>query len=61
MNSNQNGYAARRWREAVKAKMEAGYPRERAILQVDKEEPQLRQRFLAEINAHLPRHRFNVR
>jgi hypothetical protein len=60
MNQNHTGYFARRWREAVKAKMQSGYDRERAIQQVDREEPELRQRYLAEINPHA-RHRFNVR
>jgi len=52
------GYFERKWRDAVKAKLQSGYSRERAILQVEKEEPELRQRFLAEINSN--RHRFNV-
>ena len=39
------------WREAVKAKMQAGYSREKAILAVEKEDPSLRQAFLAEINS----------
>jgi len=39
------------WRDAVKAKMQAGYSREKAILAVEKEDPSLRQAFLAEINS----------
>ena len=38
------------WQSAVKAKMTAGMNRERAILTVDREEPELRAAFLAEIN-----------
>jgi hypothetical protein len=38
------------WQSAVKAKMTAGMNRERAILAVDREEPELRAAFLAEIN-----------
>jgi hypothetical protein len=55
-----SGFYGRRWREAVLAKMQAGYDRERAILQVEKEQPELRREFLKEINPHA-RHRFNVR
>jgi ATP-dependent protease ClpP protease subunit len=39
------------WRDAVKAKMQSGYSREKAILAVEKEDPSLRQAFLAEINS----------
>jgi len=59
MNPTHTGFYARKWHSAVKAKMQSGYSRERAILQVEKEEPELRQRFLAEINSN--HHRFNVR
>lgn len=52
MNSNNTGYSARKWYSAVKAKLDLGMPRERAILQVEKEDPELRQRFLEEINVH---------
>jgi ATP-dependent protease ClpP protease subunit len=38
------------WRDAVKAKLQSGYNRERAILMVDREDPSLRQAYLAEIN-----------
>ena len=38
------------WRDAVKAKMQSGYSRERAILAVEKEDPSLRQAYLAELN-----------
>ena len=44
------GYHARRWHEAVKAKLDAGYNREKAILMVEKQNPELRAKFLAELN-----------
>ena len=58
MNQNHTGFYARKWHSAVLAKMQSGYPRERAILQVEKEQPELRREFLKEINPHA-RHRFN--
>lgn len=52
MNPNYQSYAARRWYSAVKAKLDLGMPRERAMLAVDREDPKLREQFLAEINSH---------
>lgn len=43
--------AKARWTDAVKAKMQSGYSREKAMLQVDREAPELRAAFLAEINS----------
>jgi ATP-dependent Clp protease, protease subunit len=43
--------AKAKWLDAVKAKMQSGYNREKAMLQVDREAPELRAAFLAEINS----------
>jgi hypothetical protein len=43
--------AKAKWLDAVKAKMQSGYNREKAMLQVDREAPELREAFLAEINS----------
>lgn len=53
--------AKARWMDAVKAKMERGIPREQAMLQVDRENPKLRQDFLAEANAHRTHSRHSYR